>query len=122
MGAAAKKRAYFFGLCAEIWAACYLIIAGYRILKWRYKTSFGELDLVAMKRDVVVIVEVKARANIEDASIALTTRSQKRICKAAELFLMQNADYIDKTIRFDLIAISGIGRLRHLDNAWNYSA
>ena len=122
MGAVSKKRAYFFGLCAEIWAACYLVATGHRILKWRYKTSFGELDLIAMKQNVVVVAEVKARANIEEASMALTRRSQKRICKAAELFLMQNPDYVDKTIRFDLIAINGIGRLRHLDNAWSYSA
>lgn len=122
MRSTSRRTAYFFGLYAEIWAACYLIMTGHWIVKWRYKTPFGELDLVAMKKDIIVIVEVKARAHIEDASVALTSRSKQRICKAAEFFLTRYPDYADKTIRFDLIAISGIGRLRHLDNAWGYRA
>ena len=117
-----KRKAYFFGLYAEILAAIYLIFSGYKILKWRYKTSFGEIDLIAQRKDIIAIVEVKARSTIYDASHALTAHSQNRICKSAAAFLSSHPCYTNMTIRFDLIAIGGIGELRHLDNAWEYRA
>jgi len=45
----------------------FLIAKGYRILARRFKTPFGEIDIVARRRGILVFVEVKARASADDA-------------------------------------------------------
>ena len=61
---AAPKRlaAFRTGVSAETRAAAYLIAKRYRILARRFRTPFGEIDLVARRGNLVVFVEVKARS------------------------------------------------------------
>ena len=51
------------GLLGEKLAAQYLQAHGYEILASRYRTRYGEADLVARIQDTLVFVEVKARTN-----------------------------------------------------------
>ena len=106
------------GLYAEIIAIIYLFLKGYKILKWRFKTTLGEIDIVAEKSGVLVCVEVKQRAVLNNALEAVTPFARQRICRAAKLFVAARPGYFSKSIRFDLIAISGL-RIQHLDNAWS---
>ena len=55
----ARVAAFQRGLSAESRAALLLIAKAYRILERRWKTPFGEIDIVARRRGVVVFVEVK---------------------------------------------------------------
>ena len=55
------KKTYQFGLFAEKIAILLLRLKGYQILKWRYKSYYGEIDIVAKKSRVIIFVEVKAR-------------------------------------------------------------
>jgi putative endonuclease len=73
--ASPKRRAAFrTGVSAELCAAAYLIAKRYRILARRFRTPFGEIDLVARRGNLVVFVEVKARASLEEAAYAVTPR------------------------------------------------
>ncbi len=110
-------KSYTQGLNAEILAILYLFFKGYRILNWRFKTSLGEIDILAEKRGALVCVEVKQRADIASALEAVTPAMRSRIARCAKAYVSQNPHYFNKSIRFDLIAISGL-RIRHLDNAW----
>ena len=56
----ARVAAFRTGLSAENRAAAYLMAKGYRILAKRYRTPYGEIDLVARRRNLVVFIEVKA--------------------------------------------------------------
>src|SRR5580693_309577 len=62
--APARVAAFRAGLSAETRAAAYLMAKGYRILARRFRTPYGEIDLVARKRNLVAFVEVKARASL----------------------------------------------------------
>ena len=64
-------------LSAESRAAAYLMAKGYRILAKRFRTPYGEIDLVAKKRNLLAFVEVKARASLDDAAYAVTPRQQR---------------------------------------------
>lgn len=105
------------GLQAEILAIVYLFFKGYRILKWRFKTPMGEIDILAEKSGQLVCVEVKQRADLNGALEAVTPMMRGRIARCARLFVAKNPGYLKNSIRFDLIAISGL-HIRHLDNAW----
>ena len=113
-----KIRAYRAGLWAETLAALYLQAAGYRIVKRRYKCRAGEIDLIARKGRVLVIIEVKARRNMRDALEAVSPRNRQRVERAALVFLSQNPFYQDHDMRFDILALALPFSIQHLDNAW----
>jgi putative endonuclease len=83
-----KIAAFRLGLSAESRAAMVLIAKGYRIVARRWKTPFGEIDIVARRRRALVFVEVKARERADDAAEAVTERGKRRIIAAAELWLV----------------------------------
>src|SRR5580658_2879428 len=82
-----RVAAFKLGLSAESRAAMLLIAKGYRIAARRWKTPFGEIDIVAGRGKTLVFVEVKARASADEAIEAVTERTQRRIVAAAELWL-----------------------------------
>src|SRR5262249_58883289 len=81
-----RVEAFHRGLSAESPAALLLIAKAYRILARRWKTPFGEIDIVARRRGVLVFVEVKARDSIDEAVEAVTDRTKRRVIGAAELW------------------------------------
>ncbi|WP_422373966.1 YraN family protein [Roseibium sp.] len=100
-----RRRAHALGLSAENLAAWYLRLTGWRILKHRYKTKAGEIDLIAKRRKTVAFVEVKARRTRRAALEAVTPASQRRITKAAKIFVSRHAKAGFYTLRFDIIVI-----------------
>src|SRR6201994_4987168 len=59
----ARVAAFRTGLSAEARAAAWLTAKGYRILAQRFRTPYGEIDIVARRRNLLAFIEVKARAN-----------------------------------------------------------
>lgn len=100
-----RRRAHALGLSAETLAAWYLRLTGWRILKHRYKTRAGEIDLIAKRRKTVAFVEVKARKTRRAALEAVTPSSQRRITNAARIFVSQHAKAGFYTLRFDIVVI-----------------
>jgi len=114
-----RLAAFRLGLSAESRAAMFLIAKGYRILARRWKTPFGEIDIVARRRHSLVFVEVKAREHIDDAAEAVTERTKRRIVAAAEFWLAQHATDEAPEIRFDAILIAPGRMPRHIANAFD---
>jgi len=100
-----RRKAFQKGIYAERLAACWLRLKGYRILARRLRTLSGEIDLIARKRNLVLIVEIKARHTLQSAMEAVTPHQQRRIEAAADFWLMRQPDYAQLSLRFDLIAI-----------------
>ena len=88
----ARVAAFRTGLSAESRAAALLMAKGYRILAKRFRTPYGEIDLIARKRNLLAFIEVKARANLDDAAYAVTPRQQRRIIDAAQAWLMAHPE------------------------------
>lgn len=118
LGKEDTTTSYARGVRAEDIAAEFLAQKKYKILERRYKTRFGEIDLIAQKKNLVCFVEVKARNSEEDALFSVTPRSRKRIENAALLYLSEHPEFTSSDMRFDVIAISKDFRVLHLDNAW----
>ena len=116
-----RVAAFRLGLSAESRAAMLLIAKGYRIAARRWKTPFGEIDIVARRRRTLVFVEVKAREQTDDAAEAVTKRTRRRIVAAAELWLAHHPDDGGRDIRFDVMLVAP-GRLpQHIINAFDAS-
>ena len=91
--AASRQRAYRRGHRGEWLAAAALMLKGYRILARRYRTKLGEIDLIARRGDLVLIVEVKARRTLIEAMEAIAYPSERRIEGAADLWLSRQPDH-----------------------------
>jgi putative endonuclease len=97
----AEKR----GHRSEWLAAWALRLKGWRIVAKRFKTKTGEVDLIARKRDLIIMVEVKARASLIEAMDSVTPTAQKRIEAAGDIWLSRQPDFAKLSVRYDLIAV-----------------
>ena len=86
-------------------AAWYLRFKGYRIVAKRFKTKSGEVDIIARKKDLIVMVEVKARPSVLEAMNAITATAERRIETAGDIWLARQKDFAKLSVRYDLIAI-----------------
>lgn len=114
-------KRYRKGKWAEYYAALYLAFKGYRILKIRYKTRVGEIDLICKKKNILVCVEVKYRSDYTKGVFAIQPASQKRIRRAAEHYMMENqkeSSTLDYEIRMDAVIVTRKLFVHHIKNAF----
>ena len=121
LAAPERVAAFQTGLSAETRAAAFLMAKGYRILVKRFKTPYGEIDLVAKKRNLIAFIEVKARARLDDAAYAVTPRQQARIIDAAQGWLAAHPEHAEFDLRFDAVLIAPRSLPRHLLAAFDAS-
>ena len=110
-----------FGKQGEELAVNYLIEKGYEILERNWRNIHKEIDIIAKKDNVLVIVEVKARQSDEygEPDIAVTRQKQSRLISAANAYLFQNK--LDINTRFDIISIiirDDIVEINHIEDAF----
>jgi putative endonuclease len=86
---------------------------GYAILARRYRTRFGEIDIIAQERGAIVFVEVKARrsSRFGTAAEAISFWKRRRIAAMALDYLAWTGRS-NAPCRFDVVAIDGIGTAR----------
>ncbi len=111
---AAEARGRF----AEARALAALAEEGFLPLAQRVRTPAGEIDLVVAKDDLLVFVEVKARATLSDAAFALAPRQQARLLAAGEIWLAQNPGQGAQGVRFDVLLVDAAGRVRRIADAF----
>jgi putative endonuclease len=114
-----RFRAYRKGHRGERLAALALMLKGYRILARRHRTKLGEIDLIARRGDLVLIVEVKVRQTLTEAMEALSQTSERRIEAAADLWLARQPDYGRLSIRFDMVAVLPRRWPIHVENVFH---
>jgi putative endonuclease len=100
------------GKIRELQAAGFLESQGYRILLRNYKARGSEIDIIAREKDTICFIEVKFRSSDRFGSPeeAVTPAKQKKIARAASMFLQENG-LGDRSCRFDVVAITcGAGK------------
>ena len=80
-----RQIAFKLGLSAESRAAALLLAKGFRIAARRWRCPAGEIDIVARRGKLLIFVEVKARARLDDAAYSVTERQQRRVAAAASV-------------------------------------
>lgn len=93
-----------FGQESELIVTRYLQNQNFSILVSNYKKFFGEIDIIALKDNLVVFVEVKARKNSKVSLHYLVPYAkQQKIIKVARCFISENESKMqNKILRFDV--------------------
>ncbi len=79
---------------------------GYRLLKRNYACAAGEIDLIAQRRDVLAIIEVRLRgrgARVTGLESVDATK-QQRIARTTTHFIKRHPSYTFHQIRFDVLS------------------
>lgn len=111
-----KQRAYLKGHRSEWLAALFLRCKGYEILKTRFKTPVGEIDLLVRHKKMLIAVEVKNRSSLEKARFSITPRQQRRIERALLYYLCRSRTAL--SLRFDVILMAPWKWPYHIKGAW----
>jgi putative endonuclease len=101
-----KDERQSFGKTGEDLACEELQRRGYAILARRYRSRFGEIDIVARCGQVVVFVEVKARAGDDfgGSAAAVTPWKQRRIAQMAVDYIARHKLH-QHPCRFDVVTV-----------------
>ena len=113
-----RQKAERRGRLSEWLAALYLLFRGYRILAIRYRSTAGEVDIIARSGDLVCFIEVKARGDMQGAVDAVSRLAQGRIRASADLWLSRQPDRDQLSQRFDIIAVLPWRLPRHFPDAF----
>lgn len=111
------------GMQGEDAAKKFLENKGYEILDKNWKCKIGEIDIVARYEGTLIFCEVKTRTNIEAGlpEDAVGPKKRKKYETLAAMYL-QDHDYVDLPVRFDVIGIMLIDKdrsfIRHHVNAF----
>ena len=111
------------GNLGEDRAVNFLLSQKYEILDRNYRIRTGEIDIVALKDDTVVFVEVKSLPHgyLEILSHELNSTKQKKIIKTSKSYLQNHRQYSNRFIRYDVLAIDvpGLDPVHHIVNAFS---
>ena len=113
---------YFSGLIGEKLALKEMEKCGFSLVKQRYKTVYGEIDLIVEneEKQLLVFVEVKRRKEVYDYSNVITAKQWHRIYNSGNEFISQNYDkYKNYSIRYDaFICFTDSKNTHHIENVF----
>lgn len=98
----------------------YLMAKGYRIVEKNYRTSYGEIDIIAQLDAELVFCEIKYRASFVHGNPleAVDQRKQRKISRVALFYYATHGYREEIPCRFDVIGIYGDGTIHHIENAF----
>lgn len=101
-----ENRNIVLGIMGEEQAASYLDNNGYKIIERNYRCRYGEIDIIALKHDILCFIEVKTRASIKYGAPceAVDARKKQHIVRCAYDYMDTfNGDY--KDIRIEIVEL-----------------
>ena len=98
------------GKIGEQFVAQWLISQGWQILHERWRSPWGEIDIIAQYDDnnTIIFVEVKTRKSKnwdQDGILAVTSQKQEKIRQTASYFLGEYPQFSNFNCRFDVALV-----------------
>ena len=130
--------AYAKGVLGEAAVCDRLADGGMELLERRFRSPFGEIDLVMLDGDTLVFVEVKLRTHggtaglrvpqtepkanreggTEAGQAAVTPQKRRRLVQAARCYLGAHPEHAGRCVRFDVVTVTGEG-VSHVPDAFS---
>ena len=101
--------------------ACrYLKNRGFDVFEKNYKTRYGEIDIIAVHKDVLCFIEVKSRKSTEYGlpEEYVDRRKQQKLIKTSLIYCISNITTVEDR-RFDVVSVDlNNGQCRLIKNAF----
>ncbi len=112
-----KKRV---GNHFESLALIYLEKKNFKIIKTNYYAKGGEIDIIAIKDNILHFIEVKYRKNNKYGSAIESLSNAKiyKILRTSKIYLLENKLSFNQAISYDLLAIEG-ERIDFIENIFS---
>jgi len=111
------------GNLGEKIARCYLQRKKYKILAQNFKRKWGEIDIVAKKKDRIVFFEVKSIQKREGflPEDEIDWKKKRQLWKMAQIYLSENKISFSIPWQIDIIAVEIFSdfkkaKIRHFEN------
>ncbi|TXE13104.1 endonuclease [Seonamhaeicola algicola] len=109
------------GKKGEQLAVDFLIENNYNIIERNYRFNKAEVDIIASKKDILAIIEVKTRSNTDfgNPQDFVKPKQIKNLVKAVDEYVTVNS--LNVEVRFDIIAIvkdNKTFKIEHLKDAF----
>jgi len=92
------------GDVAEDKAAEFLLSSGFAIVERNFYSRFGEIDIIALKDEVLHFIEVKSGIDYESAIENITPQKLSRLIKTAYVYIKKNS--LDVDFVFDGVVVT----------------
>jgi putative endonuclease len=97
----------------------YLVEKGYRILERNFRFHHREVDIIAVKGDILIFVEVKFRQSGEfGQGVEAVTDLKKRNIVSVARYYIQKKGLNELNVRFDVASLDG-DTLDYFENAFH---
>ena len=96
-----------------------LRVNGWKTLKSRYRSPYGEIDIIMQKPDRLLFVEVKFTNKTGDNAIETVVpqfRQRRRIYDTAKHFLIEHPSMAQFEMRFVIAIVQAYGRIEFIDD------
>ena len=106
----ARRATLAVGGDREREALAHLAAAGLTLVHRNFRCRVGEIDLVMLDRDCLVFVEVRYRARnrFTSAATSVDAAKQRKLTRAAALFLAHHPQFSNGPVRFDVVGFDAI--------------
>jgi putative endonuclease len=98
------------GAAAEDCAALFLQARGLTVIARNLRCKAGELDLVCLDGEMLVIVEVRLRSRPDfgGATASVTAHKQRKLIRATRFFWQREPAWRTRILRFDVVALGSL--------------
>ena len=108
-------------------AACsFLKKKGYKILERNFRKGYGEIDIIALHKDILVFIEVKTRSSDKYGTPfeSISPWKLRSVLQAARFYKYILHPALPDDLRIDAIGVSVWGRevidIKHLENVTGF--
>jgi len=103
-----KENTRQIGSAGEAKAFEWLILQGFKIIAQNYRKRTFEIDLIALKNNVIHFIEVKTvkKGTVDDAVFGVISRNLPNYVKGISFFLAENQNLSKKEYCIDVLIVS----------------
>lgn len=99
----------------------YLVDRGYNILETNYRNKLGEIDIIALDKDILAFIEVKSRTSIYYGYPyeAVNYKKQKKIINSSMIYIKYKK-IKNIQLRYDIIEVylNKAEKINHIKDAF----
>ena len=115
------NTSYKLGRQGEARAAVFLKQKNYRIVEKNYRHRKAKVDIIALKDNLLIAVEIKTRSTgfFGAPETFLKRQQQQRIVEAIDFYVKENQLGVE--VRFDIVSLIKVGNgseIKHLKNVF----